>query len=329
MTPAVLLAPVDSLRSALLRPWGTSLRPLLLSRARRVGWIGAFGVTVAFAIACGFPLWGLALGPVVLGVPHVLADLRYLVVRPGLHRRAPLLVLAGLPLAFAALEPRVELGLLAAAGAVLAARAGWLRKALLLGVLGGALAAAWNHGFVAQLVLLHVHNLIALGLWWFWRKRSRAAWLIPLLCAAGTIAIFAGAAEPVLNLTGGWSGPATGNTFGEEVETYAPLQTPGLALRLLLAFVFLQAVHYLVWLRLVPEDDRARPAPRTFTASWNALRSDFGLLPLLGVGAAALLVALWGAFDLAAARDGYLRLAGFHGYLELAVGALWLAEGRR
>ena len=30
----------------------------------------------------------LAVGPLVLGVPHLVADLRYLVVRPGLHRRA-------------------------------------------------------------------------------------------------------------------------------------------------------------------------------------------------------------------------------------------------
>lgn len=329
MTPGDLLAPVDSLRSALLRPFGTSLRPLLLSRERRVAWIGAFGITLAFAIACGFPLWGLALGPVFLGVPHVLADLRYLVIRPGLHRRAPLLVLAGIPLAFAAVEPRVEIGLVAAIGAVLAARAAPLRKALLVGALVIGVAVAWQHSFVAQRVLLHAHNLIAVGLWWFWRKRTRAAWLIPLMSIAGTLAIFLGAAEPVLTLTRGWSSAVLGHGLDEEIQTYAPLTAPMLSLRLLLAFAFLQAVHYLVWLRLVPEDDRARRAPRSFAASFNALRADFGLLPLGLVAVAALIIALWGAVDLAAARDGYLRLAGFHGYLELAVGALWLAEGRR
>ena len=327
MTP---LAPVDALRSALLRPWGTQLRPLLLSRSRRVAWIGAFGICAAFAIACGFPLWSLALGPVLLGVPHVLADVRYLVIRAGLHRRVPLVVLAGIPLAVAAIDPRVEVGLCAAVGSVLAARATWLRKSLLLGTLSIALAAAWNHAFIAQLLLLHVHNAIAVGLWWFWRKRSRAAWIIPLLAAAGTVAIFLGAAEPVLGLTGGWSAaPSRSQSLGIEVDTYAPLTDSLLSLRLLISFVFLQAVHYLVWLRLVPEDDRARPAPRSFAASWDALRADFGWVPLLFVSLAAVVIALWGAMDLAAARDGYLRLAGFHGYLELAVGALWLAEGRR
>ena len=137
MTPEALLAPVDAVRSALLRPWGTALRPLLLSRERRVAWVGAFGITLALAVTCAAPLWALALGPVLLGVPHVLADLRYLVVRPRLHRRWPLVLLAGAPLAIAAVDPRVEVGLFAALGAVLAARASLLRKAVLLGTTVG------------------------------------------------------------------------------------------------------------------------------------------------------------------------------------------------
>ena len=43
----------------------------------------------------------------------------------------------------------------------------------------------------------------------------------------------------------------------------------------------------------------------------------------------ALGVLAWGLVDLGAARGGYLRLAAFHGYLELAVAARWLVEGRR
>ena len=329
MSAAGLIGRADALRSGLLRPWGTALRPLLLSRDRRVAWLGALGICLAFAIACGFPLWSLALGPVLLGVPHVLADVRYLVVRPGLHRRWPLVALVGLPLLWAAVDPRVEVGLLAAAGAVLAARGATWRKAALLGVVALGFLAAWHHSAVAQLGLLHLHNAVALVLWWAWRKRTRAAWVIPFLALLGTAAIFLGAAEPVLTLTGGWSAPATGQTLGGEVEAHAPFDGPVLSLRLLLAFVFLQAVHYLVWLRLVPEDDRPRPAPRPFAASWRALREDFGLWPLVAVGLGALAIALWGVMDLTAARDGYLRLAAFHVYLELAVGALWLAEGKR
>jgi hypothetical protein len=319
VTPGALLAPLDAARSALLRPWAGGLRGLVRSRARRVAFGGALGVSLAFALALGAPLWTLALGPVLLGVPHVLADVRYLVVRPALHRRVPLLVLAGAPLLVAAIEPRVELGLFAAVGAVLAARASLTRKAVLLVVLAGLLVAAWNEGFYAQVALLHVHNAIALALWWGWRKRSASAFVVPLLAVAGAAAILTGAVEPL-----SWVGPVD-----PLLDVYAPDLAPVPAARLLLSFVFLQSVHYLVWLRLVPEDDRDRPAPRPFRASWEALRADFGAPALALVGAAALGIAAWGAFDLGGARDGYLRLAGFHGYLELAVLALWAAEGAR
>ncbi len=105
--------------------------------------------------------------------------------------------------------------------------------------------------------------------------------------------------------------------------------SPVLALRLVLAFAFLQSVHYGVWLRLIPEDDRPRAAPRPWRATWRALVQDFGVVPLMLFAALALGIAVWGVVDLTQARLGYLRLAVFHGYLELAVGALWLIEGRR
>ncbi|MCU0687097.1 MAG: hypothetical protein MUF34_33435 [Polyangiaceae bacterium] len=39
-------------------------------------------------------------------------------------------------------------------------------------------------------------------------------------------------------------------------------------------------------------------------------------------------LAAWGAFELRAARDGYLHLATFHGYLELAIAVRWFVKGR-
>jgi hypothetical protein len=87
-------------------------------------------------------------------------------------------------------------------------------------------------------------------------------------------------------------------------------------------------VHYSIWLRAVPEEDRAQPTPRSFARTFRALQSDFGRWPLLAAIAVAVGIAGWAAFDLAAAYDGYLRLAVFHGHLELAALALLFAEGR-
>lgn len=57
-----------------------------------------FTVAIAFALTLGVPFWLLALGPIVWGVPHVVADIRYLIIRPGLHRRKVLWFAVGIPL---------------------------------------------------------------------------------------------------------------------------------------------------------------------------------------------------------------------------------------
>lgn len=330
-TVEALLAPADALRARMYRlvaPWAG---PLFAARERRVAWLGMAGVTFSLLLTLSVPLWSLALGPVLLGVPHLVSDVRYLVVRPGLHHRTALAVLGGLPLLATCLGAGPEVGLLSIVPATLGARGPGWRKALVLS--GWALLTALALGFRAgfQLVLLHGHNVLAVALWWWaWRSRHSRAWGVPLLAAAGTVALLLGVAEPVLSALGAWTAPATGTSFGEFVETLAPLEGhPVLALRLVLVFAFLQSVHYSVWLRLVPEEDRPRAAPRPWRATWRALVEDFGQPLLVSFLLLALAVAVAGLVDLPRARLGYLQLAVFHGYLELAVAALWLVEGRR
>jgi hypothetical protein len=325
-----LLAPADALRTRVYRlvaPW---VGPLFADRERRVAWLGAASVGLAFLLTLTVPLWSLALGPVLLGVPHLVSDLRYLVVRPGLHRRSLLAVLAGVPLLATCLGAGPAVGLLAMVPALLDAEASWRRKAPLLVGWGGltALALGAEAGFVR--VFLHAHNVLAVALWWWaWRSRHSRAWGMPLLAALGTGALLLGAAEPVMTVLGAWTAPAAGTSFSELVEVLAPPGAPVLGLRLVLVFAFLQSVHYGVWLRLVPEDDRPRVAPRPWRATWRALVADFGPVPLGLFVVLSLAVVAWGVVNLSEARWGYLRLAAFHGYLELAVAARWLAEGRR
>lgn len=321
---------IDSVRAQLyraLRPW---LAPLYADRSRRVVWMGLFSVSVSFSLTLVAPLWLLALGPVLLGVPHLVADARYLVVLPKLHERGALAVLAALPLVATGFGAPAFVSLLSLVPAVLMARASPGRKAAGLGAWAAltAIAVAWETQFL--LAFLHLHNLIALGWWWALRPRTKQAGLVPLAVLAGTAFLLSGGADPIVGALGGWQGPPSATGFTELVETTSPvgLGTTA-ALRLVLSFAFLQSVHYAMWLRLVPEDARVRPAPRPFRATWDALVADLGL-PLLAVFVGlALFIASWGLEDLASARWGYLRLAAFHGYLELAVAALFLVERRR
>jgi hypothetical protein len=171
-------------------------------------------------------------------------------------------------------------------------------------------------------VFAHLHNVIAVALWWMWRPRgARLHWVPLVLFAAFSALLLAGAAQPLLGLRG----PG----LAHHLRTLAPGAGTDLGVRLVLSFAFAQSVHYGVWLRLVPEEDRGRPTPRTFAASFRALQADLGTRTLVIFGAAALGLAIWAAFDLIAARAGYLRFAAFHGQLELAAFALLWAEGRR
>lgn len=157
------LAPLDALRNHFLRRFGRLLKPLIARREPRVVALGGFGLGVAFALTLTVPLWLLTMGPLVLGVPHLLADLRYLVVRPGLYRRPGFLLLVGAPLVATLVEPRLWIGLSSVAGVALLARAAWRVRA------GAALARS------AYLRLALFHGSMELAVILLWLLEGRAA----------------------------------------------------------------------------------------------------------------------------------------------------------
>lgn len=320
--------PLDAVRSALYRAFAPWLSPLYADRARRVAWMGALSVATSFALTLAAPLWLIAVGPLVLGVPHLVADVRYLVVRPGLHRHVVPATLAAAALVAVGFGAPALVGLSAMVPAVLAARATMAKKALGLAAWLALSVAAWRDEYAFLLVFLHAHNVVALLLWWRVRPRDgRAGWTVALVLVSAT-ALALGLADGVIAALGGFSAPASGADFSVLVSQMAPDVSPTVGLHLVLSFAFLQSIHYALWLRLIPEDARERPAPRPFRASWSALRQDLGWPLLALAGLVALAIVAWGTFDLPGARLGYLQLAAFHGYLELAAGAWLFLEQR-
>jgi hypothetical protein len=317
---------IDSVRAHAYRFARPLLGGLYANRERRVAWMGVFSVLTSFALTVVAPMWLLALGPILLGVPHLVADARYLVAQPKLHERGPLVWLGALPLVASGFGAPPAIALLVLVPSVLVARASAGRKAvgLLAWFLLTLVALQWSTPFLYA--FLHLHNLLALGWWWALRPRTRLSVLVPVLVALGTAALLLGVVEP---LVGTWGAPRTATSLTDFVASNAPVADGVLGARLVLSFAFLQSVHYAMWLRLVPEDARPRPAPRPFRETWRALERDFGFPLLLVFIALAVAIAVWGLFDLGQARLGYLQLAAFHGYLEFGAAALFLVEGRR
>ncbi|MFT3713963.1 MAG: hypothetical protein QM817_40395 [Archangium sp.] len=317
---------IDSVRASAYRVFKPLLGGLYANRDRRVAWLGVFSVVTSFALTLLAPMWLLAVGPILLGVPHLVADARYLVAQPKLHERGPWVWLAALPLVASGFGAPPAIALLVLVPSVLAARASLQRKLVGLAVWFAltVVAVLWATPFLYA--FLHLHNLVALGWWWALRPRSRVSVLVPVLVVLGTLALLFGAADSFIAT---WAAPLTATSLTEFVASNAPVSDGVLGARLVLSFAFLQSVHYAMWLRLVPEDARRRPAPRPFRETWRALEQDFGLPLLVVFLALSVFIAAWGVFDLAEARLGYLRLAAFHGYLEFGAAALFLVEGRR
>ncbi len=320
----------DRLRWVWLRALGPLARPLVRDRELRVAAAGVTMLLAALALTAVVPLWLLALGPIVWGVPHVLADVRYLWVRPGHHRNLALWIVAGVPLLILSFTSQPMWGLSATAGALLVARGSIARKLIGLTIVCPLIVVSWWAPFVAAVAFAHAHNLIGVGFWWSWRRRRGWLHTLPLVVfAAGSALILFGGLDPIVAACSSLDGRAGGVDLWGHLATLAPDLPVRLGMRLVLFFAFAQSAHYAVWVRLVPEEDRGRETPRTFAASLRALRADLGW-PVLAIAiAAALGLAVWAAFDLFAARVGYLRAILFHGHLEMAAAALLFVAGAR
>jgi hypothetical protein len=307
-----------------LRWWGlVGLGPvarwLIPRREARVTVYGLITVAAALLGVLFVPWWWLLWTPLLLGVPHLVADLRYLVARPG-WGRAPTAVLLLLPLlAWAGGGAWVSGLVLMGLGVVGRGAERW--ALLILGAAG--IALTMLVGPVADLGLAHAHNGVALVLWWVWRPRPRHAALVPLAAVLGAVAV---ASVPA----GWWAAASTpeGVSPLEYLARLAPGLGPTVGLKVVAVFAFAQAVHYGVWLRLMPEDDRARPTPRTFRMSLRALEADVGSVPLAVAVGLAVGFPVWALAAPGAAADGYLSFAGFHAHLELGAVALLLTRGR-
>lgn len=245
--------------------------------------------------------------PIALGVPHVVNDVRFLVL--PLPRRE--LVITGIACVGLVAARAAGLG----AGVEVALVVAWLVAATRswVALLPAAVILAAPLPFIAAAMFLH--NAAAIVCWVVLvRPRRRAA-----------IAVVAGIA--VATVLVALLGPAIaahtgGDSFGGlSLTGVAAALFPGIApaagRALVVALGFLQAIHYAVWLSWIP---RGVPRP--------SLRRDLGVAGVALAIAATAAVLGAAVVDARWARATYLGLATFHIYLELVVLAAWLAPGR-
>jgi hypothetical protein len=308
----------------------------------RVLLLASAGILLAFALTSWVPGLLFVVGPAILGVPHVASDVRYLVIRQDLPRRWVLFVTLGsaalfglrllevtapAALAFAPLE--VALGWTwVVAGALLgtseARDAGRWRSALLPLALGATGAWAIGHPHLARGLLAYAHNLVGVAIWVVLFRRRRGSAFVPLLLMGACASFLMGGALLVSRSPGG---PWVARLL-EEARLAAPGLSERSTIALALGYVFLQAVHYSVWLSWIPQEAVGRDATLTFAMSVRSARRDFGALGLWAIALAGTAVMALSVVSPHRTRGVYLSLVTFHAYLELACFAFLVARGK-
>jgi len=341
-----IVRPLDAVRrwSWWISAKTTFGRACLRDRSLRLTTLALTHMLVAATLVVIAPVWLLLIGPIVLGVPHVASDIRYLLINPPLPLgRRGLVLLLGPLMAMTALrvaaalgapylaELEVFLGAAAMLGGVALAPATPMKKALAAVAILAVTAFAMSVAHDSLLVIAHLHNLVAFGLWlWLFRSETslRAIALIAATYLAVIMIFMSGVADAAL------LGHALSSDIGhfglaEMADTLAPSFDFEIALRLVAVYAFAQAVHYVVWLRLIPQRLDTRTAPPTIKRSVQRLRFDFGRIGFALIVIFSVLTPLATlAFDGTEVRTLYLLAAIAHGWIELAIIAALLTRGR-
>jgi hypothetical protein len=297
------------------------------------------GASFALLLTMTVPGIPYVLGPALLGVPHVAAELRLLVLRRDLPRALLATMAVGASLLFVlrfaeiawpaiAMGGRVEVGLgwsLGLAGAVFGVVASrrWTRGALVIAPVAAALALALAQPSLARLVFAHAHNVITIALWvWLFRRRPRFAIPAIALIAIAAVTLASGAALPWTHLRGPWLDRVVMDTL-----TSLPQSVPQpIAVGIALSYVFLQQVHYAVWLAWIPQEDLPVEGTLSFRMSVRSIVRDLGGIGTAVTALAAVMVLGASLVDVHRTRAIYLSLATFHGYVEVALLAFFVAR---
>lgn len=341
-----LVSPCDTMRFGILR-WtmrSTFFRHIYLSRANRLLFQHTVACLVYLLLSLKVPVYLLLLGPVVYGVPHLFATARYVPQHLAPKPRAGLswailgLSVAGmLAIAWKMAHPGFflqlrHINLIAMVISfflfsrlhrrVTAPGFRYIRHVAAAAICG----LIYFYPLHSAAALMILHNFVAYVYWLRACRSSRetlVASLSLLLFTGIHVAYFCGALDPYM----GWGDPTSlsSSSFGLSLHNVgAQVTAPfsgGMRVfeRAAMAYAFGQSLHYVVWLKAIPEHHLRKQIPTAFKESLRLLVRDMGMIFFASAATLMLAyIALNVFMQYARVRELYLLLASYHGYAEIA-----------
>ncbi len=310
----VLCTRLDQGRRKFFDKFMLFLKPFLTSRDVRICFGGVILMLFSLMLALGAPFWSMALGPVILGIPHVFAGLHYLIKRQGFDKKPLILVIFLLVIAATLLNLNISLVIGLNVLFLFVIETEREKKVLAFIIINILVLLSLKYEYFFHFCYLHLHNFIAVFIWWLWSPKGLNR-LIPLLCflLINFLLIFCSSAD--------FSGFISSHPelMGKDyfLSYFIPFET-SLATGILLSFAFSQSVHYAIWLRMIPDEDHKQKTPRTFLKTYKTLKAEWGLFFLAMVSALTLFFLFWSFIDVEAAGRNYLQIFSFHANLEIS-----------
>lgn len=333
----MVLSSVDTFRSFLLKKTlkVSLFRQIYTTRSYRLMFFFMLSLVFNFTLALKFPLWVLLIGPIVLGIPHLVSSIRYIPQLTVMNRFSiPVVGSFFVLVAIARLWMGTYGGVLLEggpntieliAGLFLVGMIGFFykqSKVRIMGslfLLGSLLLASFSYPLETLGFLVLAHNFVA---FFFWisradNKADRVTAVSALLIFSGVTALILSGAfdtfmsERIFEIFNGFNDA----NIGAQIFPHADMTVWSRAVS---AYALGQGIHYFVWLKAIPEQELPYQHTTNFSYSFKLLKSDMGNrivyfsgLILIGLVAYALLQ------NLIEARFIYLSLAAFHGYFEI------------
>lgn len=304
---------LDQARSRILR---STLRCNVLAscyanREQRTLLLFLFSIVFNALLILQFPEFAFYLGPLALGIPHLIASFRFSMPRSSdLKSKMRRLVWLGLGVTFIKLlEYFIESPLfylpeaLAVTGTILIITEKWT-SAILCPLI---MVAFYFEGIRIALVLMILHNYIAFLFWWMSAKTNGQKSTVLISGAFLTLVLvlfyFSPTENPILILK------LFGNMESDRMRNF-----------LLHSFLISQAAHYFIWLKAIPDFENKSALPLSFRATFTKIKSEVGKHTLKVMCTGTFVVAAIAFFiDLEEGRLFYLYLSSFHGLMEMGI----------